>query len=113
MRLEKSLSSIQVGRTLGDPSNLRKGVESRPALSLRDKVMPRQLEPGKEAERRVGSGLTRSGARLDNAKSRNGGRGVSRESEVPWDQNGKGRKEVLKPPVKRRMSEGDVMGRLR
>lgn len=57
VRLEKSLSSIQVGRTLRDLSNPRKGVESRPALSPRDKVMPLQLEPGKEAERRVGSGL--------------------------------------------------------
>lgn len=76
MRLgEKSLPPILVERTPGDPSNPRKGIESRPALSPRDKVMPLQLEPGKEAERRVGSGLTRSGAGPDNAESQTGERG--------------------------------------
>lgn len=60
---EKSLSPIQVGRTPWDPSNPRKGKESRPALIPRDKVMPLQLEQGKEADRRVGAGLTPSGAR--------------------------------------------------
>lgn len=83
MRLKKSLSSIQVGRTLGDPSNPRKGVEFRLALSPRDKVMPLQLEPGKEAERRAGSGLPRSGAELDNAKSRTGGRGSAMSQKFP------------------------------
>lgn len=60
---KKSLSPKQVGAP-GDPSNPRKGKESRPALSSRDKVMPLQLESGKGAERRIGSGLTRTGAGL-------------------------------------------------
>lgn len=96
---EKSLSPIQLGRTPWDPSNPRKGEESRPALSPRDKVMSLQLEQGKEAERRVRAGLTRSGAGLDNAEP-DWWKGVSSESEVLWGQNGKGKKEVLKAPVK-------------
>lgn len=84
MRLgEKSLSPIPVGRTPGDPSNPKKGVESRPAPSPRDKVMPLELEPGKEAERRVGSGLTLSGAGLDIARSRTGERGSAVSQRLP------------------------------
>lgn len=66
---EKSLSPIQVGRTPWDPRNPRKGEESRLALIPRDKVMPLLLEQGKEAERRVGAGLTGSGAGLDNPRA--------------------------------------------
>lgn len=61
--------------------------------------MSLQLEQGKEAERRVRAGLTRSGAGLDNAEP-DWWKGVSSESEVLWGQNGKGKKEVLKAPVK-------------
>lgn len=45
--------------------------------------MPLQLEPGKEAERREGSGLTRSGAGPDNAKSRRGERGSAVSQRLP------------------------------